>query len=232
MRACSHGCDHVLIRLGIRVWTGIGIAGRNNVFERRAAEPKDRKEISMKVLSRLALISFLIVLAGCVPSLYPLYTDRDVIFDPGLLGVWTETDSKETWAFTRSAEKEYQLVNTDKDGKKSNFLAHFLKIEGGMFLDLFAVKPADLQDNDYLLPLHTFIRVIEIDPRPRFSYLDPAWLKQFLEKNPAAIRHEKINNEILLTASSPELQKFLLAHLKTDGAFSESTELKRKEGGQ
>ena len=41
----------------------------------------------MKVLSGLVLISFLIVLAGCVPSLNPLYTDRDVIFDPALLGV-------------------------------------------------------------------------------------------------------------------------------------------------
>jgi hypothetical protein len=215
---------------GIRLRTGVRIAGRNNVIEWRAVEPKDRKEIKMKVLSRPALISFLIVLSGCVPCLYPLYTDRDVIFDPALLGVWTEPDSKETWAFTRSAEREYQLVNTDKDGKKSNFLAHLLKIEGGMFLDLFAVKPADLQDNDYLLPLHTFIRIIEIDPRPRFSYLDPAWLKQFLEKNPASIRHERVNNEILLTASPPELQKFVLAHLKTDGAFSEPTDLKRKEG--
>jgi hypothetical protein len=209
-----------------------GIVGCGDVFEWSVAEAKSRREMSMKVLSTLALISFLIVLAGCVPSLHPLYTDRDLVFDPALLGVWSETDSNETWTFTRGAEREYRLVNTDKDGKKTNFSARLLKIDGEMFLDLFAVKPADLQDNDYLLPLHTFIRVIEIDPSPRFSYLDPDWLKQFLEKNPATIRHEMVDNEILLTASSPELQKFLLAQLKTEGAFRESTELKRKEGGQ
>lgn len=184
------------------------------------------------MFAKLVLVSFVIMLAGCVPSLNPLYTDKDVIFDPTLLGVWAEIDSKETWAFTKRAGKGYQLINTDENGKKSEFLAHLMKIEGEMFLDLYAVKPADLQDNDYLLPLHTFILVLEIDPRPRFSYLDPGWLKTFLEKNPAAIRHEKVNNEILLAASALELQKFLLTHLKTKGAFSEPTELKRKEGGQ
>jgi len=184
------------------------------------------------MFARLALISFVTMLAGCVPSLNPLYTESDAIFDPALLGAWAETDSQETWAFTKRAGKEYQLINTDKDGKKSEFLAHLLKIEGEMFLDLYAVKPADLQDNDYLLPLHTFILVLEINPRPRFSYLDPGWLKTFVEKNPAAIRHEKLNDEILFTASTPELQKFLLTHLKTKGAFSEPTELERKEGGQ
>jgi hypothetical protein len=186
----------------------------------------------VKILARLVLMSFVTMLAGCVPSLNPLYTDKDVIFDPAILGVWAENDSKETWAFTKGAGKGYQLINTDENGKKSEFLAHLLKIEGEMFLDLYAVKPADLQDNDYLLPLHTFILVLEIDLRPRFSYLDPGWLKTFLQKNPGAIRHEKLNNEILFTASAPELQRFLLTHLKTNGAFSEPTELKRKEGGQ
>jgi hypothetical protein len=186
----------------------------------------------VKMFAKLVLMSFITMLASCVPSLNPLYTDEDVIFDPALLGVWAETDSKETWAFAKTVEKGYQLINTNKDGKKSEFLAHLSKIEGKMFLDLYAVKPADLQDNDYLLPLHTFILVLEIDPRPRFSYLDPGWLKTFLEKNPAAIRHEKVNDEILFTAAAPELQKFLLTHLKTKGAFSEPTELKRQEGRQ
>jgi hypothetical protein len=150
------------------------------------------------------------MLAGCVPSLHPFYVDKDVIFDPALLGVWAETESKETWAFTKKGDKEYQLINTDKEGKKSEFIVHLLKIDGEMFLDLLAVKPADLQDNDYLLPLHMLVLVLEIGPTSRVSCLDPDWLRRFLDENPAAIRYEKVNSEILLTASTPELQRFFI----------------------
>jgi hypothetical protein len=40
------------------------------------------------------------------------------------------------------------------------------------------------------------------------------------------MRHEKVNKEILITAEPGDLQIFLLAHLKTPGAFSEPSELK------
>jgi len=185
----------------------------------------------VKLFAKLALASFLAVLAGCVPALNPLYTEKDEIFDSALLGVWAKLESKETWAFTKRDGREYHLLYTEEDGRKSEFIVHLLKIEGEMFLDLYAMKAANLQDNDYLLPLHTFMLVLEIDPKPQFSYLDPGWLKHYLEKNPTAIQHEHINDEILLTGSTPELQEFLLTHLKTKGAFSEPTNLKRQERG-
>jgi hypothetical protein len=188
--------------------------------------------VSLKVFVKLVLVTSFILLPGCVPSLNPLYFDQDVIFDPALLGVWAETDSKETWTFTKRVEKEYQLINIDKEGKKSELVAHLLRIRGEMFLDLLAVKPADLQDNDLLLPLHTFVLVLQIGPPARISWLDPDWLKEFLAKNPAAIRHATVHNETLITAPTPELQKFLLSNLKAKGAFSQPTELKRKEDGQ
>ncbi len=89
----------------------------------------------MKNFIKLLTLSFLFMLAGCVPSLNPLYTDQDLIFDSALLGVWTDKDSKETWAFTEAGEKEYKLLYTEEDGRKGEFKAHLLKIEGKTFLD-------------------------------------------------------------------------------------------------
>ena len=42
--------------------------------------------------SLLILMVLATGLAGCipVPSVYPLYTDKDVVFEPSLLGVWTD----------------------------------------------------------------------------------------------------------------------------------------------
>jgi len=69
-------------------------------------------------------------------------------------------------------------------------------------------------------------------PTVQISYLEPKWLKTFLVRNPTAVSHEKMGDDILLTASPKKLQKFLLAHLNTEGAFGKPISLKRKEGGQ
>ena len=186
----------------------------------------------MKTAFKLLTFSFLLMLAGCVSSLNPLYTDQDLIYDPTVLGVWSDKDSKETWVFTQANEKEYKVIYTDEDGKEGEFRAHLLKIDGKTFLDLTPVKPA-LSQNDFyksgFLTTHTFVQITRINEQSaQISYLEPEWVKKFLDKNPTVIRHQKVNNEILFTASTKELQKFLLAHLNTEGAFAKPTIITRK----
>ena len=63
----------------------------------------------------------------------------------------------------------------------------------------------------------------------QIAVLEPRWQKDLLATRPDAIRHEKISGEIVLSASSKEMQRFLLANLKTSEAFSEPLELVRKK---
>jgi hypothetical protein len=192
----------------------------------------DHQKWALKKTVTWALLSLLLMLTGCVPSLHPLYNAQDVIFDPALLGVWGEKDSQETWAFTKADAQAYKLIYTDEKNKRGEFIVHLVKVEDHLFLDLFPVEP-ELPQNEFyqghLLRAHTFMRVSQIEPTLRLACLDPDWLKNRLAKNPAAIRHEKVNDEILLTASTPELQQFLLAHLKTRGAFGEPSEMERQK---
>ena len=185
----------------------------------------------MKNTAKLLMLGILLMLSGCVSSLNPIYTEQDLIFDAGLLGVWTDEEATESWAFTFSDENEYKVVYTDEKGKKGEFKAHLLKTEGKTFLDLTPVRP-QLSQNDFykshFLALHTFVQILQTSPTVQISYLEPEWLKKYLDKNPSALRHEKISGEILLTASPKELQKFLLTHLKTEGAFSKPISVKRK----
>jgi hypothetical protein len=192
----------------------------------------------MKNLPRFISLVFCLVLSGCiVTSLQPLYTDKDLIFEPALAGAWTEekpaddkTTTKESWAFTKAGEKEYKFVYTDKDGKAGEFSAHLLKIGGTLFLDLFPDDPK-LAQNDYykmhLLPAHSFVRISQIEPVLKMSLLDEGWLKKFLKTNPDAISYEQIPDMVVLTAKPKALQRFLKGHLKTKGAFAEETVLKR-----
>ncbi len=185
----------------------------------------------MKSIAKLLILSFLLMFAGCVPSLNPLYTEQDLIFDAALLGVWTDKDSIETWELMKADEKQYKLVYTDEDGKTGEFTAHLLKADGKTFLDLAPVEPL-LPQNDFykghFLPIHTFALISQTAPTVQISFLEPEWLRKFLAKNPTALRHAKMEDEMLLTASPKELQKFLLAHLNTEGAFGKPISVKRK----
>ncbi len=185
----------------------------------------------MKNTLKLLTFSFILMFASCVLSLNPFYTEQDLIFDAALLGVWTDKDSKETWELTKAGEKEYKLVYTDEDGKTGEFTAHLLKVDGKTFLDLAPAEPL-LPQNDFykghFLPIHTFALISQTAPTVQISFLEPEWLRKFLAKNPTALRHAKMEDEMLLTASPKELQKFLLAHLNTEGAFGKPISVKRK----
>lgn len=185
----------------------------------------------MKALMKLVNLGLLLLVSGCVPSLHPLYTDKDVVFDPALVGVWApDNDDKENWAFTKEGENAYALVYTDKDGKTGPFNAHLVKVDSAQFLDLYPAEPK-LEENDFykahLVPAHTFLLVSQTKPNLRLAVLNADWLKRFLAANPAAIRHEEADGRIVLTAQPKDLQRFLLANLKTKDAFNEPFDLQR-----
>lgn len=100
-----------------------------------------------------------------------------------------------------------------------------------MFLDLFPNDPG-LKQNDFyqfhFLSVHTFAHVKQIKPTLQMSFPNPGWLKKLVAENPEAIRHEKIDGEVVLTASTKELQAFWIKHLETKGAFGEPSNMNRK----
>jgi hypothetical protein len=193
-----------------------------------------------KTLMALVLVA-LCGVSGCIPtSINPLYSGQDLVFDPALIGVWRgDGDSKETWAFEKAGDKEYKFVYTEEDGKTGQFEAHLLKLGNTRFLDFFPDE-SDIEEMNrsgfykvHLLRTHSFLKVTRIEPALQMAPLDLKWLREFLEKNPDAIRHHKIGEgddaQIVLTDSTSELRKFVEKHLKTEGAFGEPINLKRNQ---
>ncbi|MHC4359909.1 MAG: hypothetical protein ACYSTN_03795 [Planctomycetota bacterium] len=177
------------------------------------------------------------VLVGCVPSLHPLFTDEDAIFEEKLLGIWSEEkDSKETWEFQRyggQGSKRYKMIYTDNEGKEGSFLTTLGKLDGMLFLDLF---PGEVEINTadfykiHLLGVHTFMKIEQIEPTLQMRAMDPDRIKEMLKNDPNLIKHEVLEKEgsrIVLTASTEELQWFMIDHANDEGLFSEASELKR-----
>jgi len=122
--------------------------------------------------------------------------------------------------------------------KPGVFIAHLLKLEDHLFLDLFpdnvGVKEMDRIDvyKLHLVPAHTFLKVHQIAPQLQLGALNPEWLSKLLKKDPTAIQHAKggfDNDAIILTAPTPDLQKFVLQHVNTPDAFGDPAKLNRVE---
>src|SRR5688572_25266369 len=87
-------------------------------------------------MKKLILSLILLWIIGCVPSLEPIWTEKDLVYEAGLVGAWRDKEGKSTWSFTKAAEKEYRLVQTDENGVKAEFQARLAKLKDRRFLDL------------------------------------------------------------------------------------------------
>lgn len=188
------------------------------------------------------VFAFLVVgiLAGCyVPSIHPLYTKQDVIFNPELVGQWVESEKgKSQWVFVQKEEKAYKLRITQEDKKVYVFTAYLLKVGDYHYLDLFPDTEDDTNDSFLLksmLPVHSFIRIKQLTPTLDVEVMNSEWLAKLLKESPALIKHEKMpvgemdKEEYLtvLTAQPKELQAFLVKHEKTDKVWNKLNSLKK-----
>lgn len=188
------------------------------------------------------VLSFLFVsaLVGCyVPSIHPLYTNQDLIFNPELVGQWVESEKgKSQWVFVQKEGKSYGLRITQEDKKVFAFTARLLKVGDYHYLDLFP-DTEDESNSDFItksmLPTHSFIRIKQLTPTLEVEIMNTTWLTEFVKSNPEAVKHEKMflgekENEdplIVLTAQPKELQAFLAKHEKTDKVWNKLNSLKK-----
>ena len=184
-------------------------------------------------MSRCCLmLGLVLLLSGCVPSLHPLYTDKDLVFKPWLVGIWggKEGQDQDLWIFEKSAENAYTLTILEK-GVAAKFDAHLLLLEETLFLDIFPQQPVHPHGYyaAHLFRAHSFYKVTLREDSLRLAFLDPDWLKKTLEESKVQIAHEQMEDNILLTASTRELQKFVLKYLADEEAWKAGDEMTRRK---
>ena len=81
--------------------------------------------------------AFILTLSGCIPSLYPIYTENDLVFDARLLGSWADEDGTE-WYFETIGRKQLYLLKDHVIRMVPNPMKRIsFKLEHYQFLDLF-----------------------------------------------------------------------------------------------
>ena len=185
------------------------------------------------------------LLGGCVPvmSLNPLYTKENVVFDKKLLGTWADDPNEPeiTWQFKSIDEPKnaYKLIFTGEDGMKGSFVAHLVKLQDKLFLDVYPSElPWDPQDPNkiewpyntlFLIPAHAFVKIDSVGPKLKMRLMLETQLEKLLEENPDAIEHVATKDKLVLTASTKELQAFVLKYADSDKVFTDEIVLNRKD---
>jgi hypothetical protein len=160
-------------------------------------------------------LSGLALLAGCIPSLNPVYNREDVVYEPAVVGEWAQADAKATWEFFRGDEGAYRLIYTDEKGQRGEFVAVMAEIEGTRFLDLYpeeAESDASAFYKFHVIPIHTIYRVKSTGPKLVLSVIDYKWLEKLLEENPGAVANASFNGRRMLTGPTAEVRAFVLDH--------------------
>lgn len=209
---------------------------------------------------KLAFMCLAALLGGCVPilSLHPLFTEEDVVFEEKLLGTWLDdsTPSEMTWEFARldptaserlreelgdQIKKFYRLSITDKEGRKGSLAACLVKLKDRLFLDVFPDKfPSGETDMEktklmynafFFVPAHTFLRVDSIGEQLTLRLTMDDRLKELLEAEPDAVKFTLVDDLPILTASTKELQAFVVKYAGDERLFPGDVTLVHKAGG-
>ncbi len=178
----------------------------------------------MKTKTILFLAIMAIVLSSClVKSLHPFYTQKDVIFDKDLIGIWMDTDSA-TWEFRQHSYQKsflgkdtltnsYEVIYRDKDKDSSRLIATLFKLKKRYYLDFYPMDDPN-EDNGpaswHWIPAHSLANFYSWGKdNVTFSWYGEDWLEDLFKQNRIKIAHEETDKSYVLTASTEELQKFI-----------------------
>ena len=192
-----------------------------------------------------------------LPSLHPLYTEADLVFLPELVGTWQEDGGDSTLTFERvegtgvsalpglsrltglseTAGGTGYILTVEVSGRKSILEARLLRLGDELFLDLytsdyFLDKAIDGEIYQPIFPIHSFGRIrIEGDVL-RFSTLQSCIFvctDGNLKTTEAEIGLPKeiVGLSLVLSATTEQLQAFVLQHLDDYFSFEEDEFLRR-----
>jgi hypothetical protein len=177
----------------------------------------------------LCLVLGIVVAGGCVPTVHELYTNNVTVFDSNLIGTWGEPNS-EKFTIQRIDANSYSILYTGTDSKSVKLGGHLVSLGKTKFMDMELVD-YQTTDNDlakcFLMPVHYIVKIERTGSKLVYSVMDSDGFSAILKKDPDAVKHEKLRDSWLVTASTEELQKFVAAHADDKALFPQNTDMSK-----
>jgi hypothetical protein len=153
------------------------------------------------------------VLTAATPLMWldPIVTDREATFDPGLLGVWSETGGRDLLIFRRNGDSAYAIAWVS-GSTVLRFEARLFRAGEARFLDVR--PPAE----PLRIPLHLLVRVWTENGAFRFVGLDTDW---FREKVAQQLSYQPKKDDLVVTAPGAASRDFLAKYGADDRAHGD-----------
>ena len=147
--------------------------------------------------------------AGCLTSLHPWFTEKDLVFEPALVGTWQDTTSADvTWTFERKSDSTYTLIDTrnedeprrdqkatEKKMVTTRLTARLMRLGDARFLNISAgdewTDSSMLQE--LLVNTHALAKIRLEGDMLHVALLDEGRLEGMLRDKRVVVSHEVID---------------------------------------
>lgn len=164
-----------------------------------------------------------ILLTGCgeLLSIEPLATKSNTVFDPALLGVWTDGEDL-ILRVTEYKPAAYDILWTNtKDSEKVELKAKLVSLGDQRILDLWPADPVP-----FSIPGHAFIAISVTGEGIEARFLDTKWLRAKVRQSDS-LAHINIEGDPLITAPTAQVGTFLLEFAPSPEAQDDPIRLRR-----
>ncbi|MGB3469138.1 MAG: hypothetical protein WBA74_27885 [Cyclobacteriaceae bacterium] len=124
----------------------------------------------------------------------------------------------------------YYVMNFyEKNEMVGSFAAHLVQIGEDFFIDLLPKGGLD-EDNSATanyFPVHTFLKFKLEGDQLEIKMFDQNKLKDLFKSNLIRLRHELVDDKVLITAQPKEIQKFLEKYSRDESVFEDITIYKK-----
>lgn len=197
-----------------------------------------------KIILTTAFALLLIFLSSCLTTLHPIFTEKDLAYDPKLIGTWktesqgnkgravitnlaTENSLELPGNISSIKQKGYLISYQDENGATSErYIAFLARIGKHLYFDYFPADKKEDQKIDeffavHFVKMHTSYRVeISNDGSFEISQLDGSYVKSLIDEKKIRISHETdADDNTVITASTQELQQYLLKYGDEPSAY-------------
>ena len=196
-----------------------------------------------RILLLTGLFFCLLLLNGCLTTLHPIFTEKDLVFDPRLTGNWKKSKDSSSARYRqansedleelspslqRNAARIYIMEEKDAQGKtRSHSYAFLVKLGKYYYLDYY---PGALRNNEpageffaaHYVPMHRIYR-IKFTGNHSFDIqqLDAGFLEKLILNKQVRLKHEVTDDgSYLITAPTADLQQYLIKYSDTPEAYN------------
>lgn len=179
----------------------------------------------MRHLARLLVVGLVFVLTGCpVRSFFPLFTDKDLVVNPALVGAWRTDDGDDTYVFQLAKDKRYEVTIWSNKGDTATYGVMLGKIGRHWYLDS---EVSGNEGDHHFVGMHLIHRMRLNGDTLTLAAFEGDWLRDGLKNKSFSIAYLQRDGDVILTAPTETLQSFLLRHGQDDDAFTNPGSLVR-----